>query len=207
MRGDFYNKGNFASRLTVAATNKIHMTDPVRYVNAAGEGQYTLYHDDAPATFDTSKNEWTDTADWRGSSYDYRKTDGWTPPTHGGIGYTPSLGLVAKNDFVLAPASVGKNAEFHAAFFSSDGTVTTSVSNKKNLYMLGAMITVGTMPLSGDWSYRNYVYDTSFLENPPPAFPTVDKPTFKNWHELGSEPNGDGTYRLTRTDVKTAFGL
>ncbi len=207
VRGDFYNKGNFASRLTVAATDQIYVTDPVRYVNGAGEGQYTLYKNGSPAGFDAAKNEWTDTADWRGASFDYRETDGWTAPELGGIPYNPSLGLVAKNDFVIEGANISNNAEFHAAFFSSDGTVTTTGSGKKNLYMLGAMITTGTMPLSGVWSYRNYIYDTGFLENPPPAFPTVDEPTFKNWHELATEANGDGTYRLERTDVKTAFGL
>jgi hypothetical protein len=208
VNGDVYTKGNFASRLTVASTNKIYLTDPIRYTNAAGVGQYTLYENGVASAFDTTNNEWTNSADWRGSQFDYRKTDGWAAPTVSGVSYNPSLGLVALNNIDIPSANInGSNAEYHAAFFSSEGTVNSSGSGKKNLYMFGAMITTGTMGMSGTWSYRNYVYDESFMDNPPPAFPTVDEPVFKNWHEVGTIDNGGGTYRVTRSNVKTAFGL
>lgn len=208
VNGDLYTKGNFASRLTVAVTDTVYITDPLRYTNTSGEGQYTLYENGSPSAFDTTNNEWTNSSDWRGSAFNYRQTDGWTPPQHGGINFNPCLGLVALNNIEINGGNIsGTNAEYHAAFFSSEGTVNSSGSGKKNLYMLGAMITTGTMGMSGTWAYRNYVYDTGFLENPPPAFPTVDEPVFKNWHEVGASDNGDGTYLLTRSDVEAAFGL
>lgn len=208
VRGDAYNEGNFASRVTVAATDRIFVTDPIRYVNTAGDPQYTLYKSGSPAAFDASNNEWTDTADWRGNAFDYRKTDGWTAPQAAGVTFDPSLGLVALNNIVVRTDGIVNNAEYHAAFFSSSGTVTSDgATGKRNLYMLGTMITTGTMPMSGHWSFRNYVYDIGFVENPPPAFPTVELPTFKNWHELGTEPVSGHVFRLTRSDAKTAFGL
>ena len=59
--------------------------------------------------------------------------------------------------------------------------------------MLGGLITTGTNPLSGRFSYRQYVYDKYVMSTPPPHFPVTPLPTFRNWHEVDVASVGDYT--------------
>jgi len=211
VRGNSTCKGDISSRATLFATKTATVDGPLRYVNESGDSQYGLYKNGSLSSFDSGKKEWTDTGDWKSSGYEYQQIPGWTQPTDdGGNPYNPCLGIVAAKNIYLGMGGATNNLEVHAFLFSSESVVSpksgTDTSNK-NLYVLGGLITTGTNPLSGNWAYRQYVYDKNVMNAPPPYFPSTPVPVFRNWHEVGSEVAnlGAGTYKLTLSKVKNLF--
>ncbi len=207
-RGNVFCKGDLAARLTLYATKQATVSGPLRYVNEAGEGQYAVYKNGAKTNFDTGKREWTDTASWASTGYEYKQDPAWVKPSAGGAPFNPCLGIVAVNDIFIGMDTADNNTEVHAYLFSCSNVVRPKAgldTTNKNLYVLGGLITTGTNPLSGNWAYRHYVYDRNLMTNPPPDFPTAPVPAFRNWHVVGSERNSDGTFRLSQSRLKELF--
>lgn len=190
--------GNISRRLSVVSPNRIHIDGPVRYTDDSGQGQWQLQDKDGnPMPFDTGKNSWSMTGNWNGPDYKYVQADDWPArcPEVDGQRVQPALGLVTAADPDIKGATgaiyisgENDNREVHAALFSSSDVVRPDVhGTKKNLYILGAIITTGTNPVSSYFSYRCYAYDPYLRGHPPPGFPGGDAAAFRNWHiiELG----------------------
>jgi hypothetical protein len=190
--------GNISRRLSVISPNEIHVDGPLRYTDDSGVGQWQLQDKNGnPMPFDTGKNSWSTMGNWTGPDYNYVQAADWGArmPVVNGEPVQPALGLVTAKDPSIKGATgtiyisgENDNREVHAALFTSDDVIRPDVKgNKKNLYILGAIITTGTNPVSSYFSYRCYAYDPYLRGHPPPGFPGGDAAAFRNWHivELG----------------------
>ncbi len=177
-------RGNISRRLSVLTPNDIYIDGPVRYVDDAGQSQWELrkQSDDSLATFDAGQNTYSTTSSWK-DDYKYVESDTWNArkPEVGGEKFNPSLGLVSGDTIRITKDQ--NNREINAALFTSGDVVRHSMPDKKkNLWIWGAIITTGTNPLSGGFSYRMYAYDPHLMSDPPPGFPGGDGAKFRNWH-------------------------
>lgn len=125
---------------------------------------------------------------WTGPGYQYVEAADWAArqPVVDGQKLQPALGLVSADTIYVSGEN--DNREIHAALFSSGDVIRPNVSGqKKNLYILGCIITTGTNPVSSYFSYRVYAYDYYLRGHPPPGFPGGDAAQFHNWHVMELE--------------------
>ena len=182
--------GNISRRLSVATRGDVHVNNAIRYTDDSGAGQWQLQDKYGnPMLFDTGKNSWSTTGQWDGPDYNYVQAADWEgrKPVVGGEKIQPALGLVAADTIYIS--GTNDNREVHAALFTSGDVIRPNVGGgtKKNLYILGAIITTGTNPVSSYFSYRCYAYDPCLRGHPPPGFPGGDVPAFHNWHVVGTD--------------------
>ncbi len=191
VRGPTTIEGNISRRTSVITPKAINVVNSVRYVDDSGDPLWQLRNksDGSLAGFSSSTNTWTPTDNWKDSSnYSYTMDPTWdshSPKDASGKTIIPCLGLVSGSTIYLKGGN--NNREVHAALFTSGDVVrpSTGTSKRKNLHIHGSIITTGTNPLSGSFSYRTYAYDPNLKTNPPPAFPTTLNPSFTNWHKVG----------------------
>lgn len=189
IRGTSYVEGNLSRRTSIICPKDIYIENSVRYVDDSGGPLWELRDKTSGnlAGFSTSDNTWTPTDNWKDTSdYSYEMASDWwsrAPVDTAGDPLIPALGIVSGDTIYLKGSE--NNREIHAALFTSGDVVrpnTGTSSKRKNLHIHGAIITTGTNPLSGDFSYRCYAYDPNLRLYPPPGFPTMVNPTFRNWH-------------------------
>ena len=139
--------------------------------------------------FDAATNSWSCMGQWDGPDYVYEEATDWVsrqPQDADGVRFSPALGIVTSKAIYISGEA--QNREVHAALFTSGDVVKPAVSGPKtNLYILGAIITTGTNPVSSWFSYRCYAYDPNLRANPPPGFPGGDLAAFGNWHVVMPE--------------------
>ena len=178
--------GNISRRMSVVSPNDIYINGPVRYTDDSGGPQWVLKNSTTGQIepFDSSTNSWSTMGRWDGPPYKYEEAADWMDRKPAD---NPALGIVTAKTIYITGAN--ENREIHAALFTSGDVIRPSgiTGTKKNLYILGAIITTGTNPVSSYFSYRCYAYDPHLKGTPPPGFPLVGgqdpvPPAVANWH-------------------------
>jgi len=182
--------GNMSRRMSILTPEKIYLDGPLRYTDDAGNPQWLLQEKATgkPMPFDAETNSWSMMGNWNGPEYEYVEAADWMnrQPLVDGKKIHPSLGIVSADTIYISGEN--DNREVHAALFSSGDVVRPKVGGKKNnLWIHGAIITTGTNPVSGYFSYRCYAYDPHLKDNPPPGFPGGDAASFRNYHIIDLE--------------------
>ncbi len=165
-------------KITLAVNNSVEIEGSLKYVDDDGDSAYHLVDNDGDPikNYDKINKPWT-----KENGYNYVQNEDYDGNS--------KLGIMSVGD-VTVTKNAPYNVEIQAAIFSESGKFTCSTDKKKGNFRYLGSITQwkqGVRAKSYGSSWKGwgasgaYIYDNSFLTDPPAYWLKVNKPRFDSF--------------------------